>query len=62
MTKSPLKSRTIWVNGLMLLAALLATTVNHDVLTQYPEAVPVLGAVAAAVNIVLRFISTDPIK
>jgi hypothetical protein len=60
--KSPLKSKTIWVNSLMLLAALLATTINHDVIASYPEAIPVLGAIAAAVNIVLRFVSSEPIK
>lgn len=52
--KNPLKSKTLWVNGLTMIAGILALV--QGVIS--PEwAIPVL----AGVNIILRFLTTDGI-
>lgn len=50
------RSRTVWVNVLMLILAIIATV-------QETNAVPIeeLAVIAAVVNVVLRFVTVDPI-
>ena len=60
--KSPLKSKTIWVNLLVLAAGVATYIAGAEPMADYPTVVPVFVAIAGAVNLVLRFMTTEPIK
>jgi len=62
MGKSFVQSRTIWVNMLVLAAGIAGFVAGHDVITEYPQVIAILGAVQGAINIVLRLVTTQPIK
>lgn len=59
--KTILKSKTLIVNILMVLAGVLGYLVGHDVIAQYPEIVAGLTAVAGVVNVILRFVTSLPV-
>lgn len=59
--KSPWLSKTLWINGLTVLAAILATVSGMN--EQIPaEAMPYIIAGLAAVNFVLRFLTERPVS
>lgn len=60
--KSPLKSKTLWVNLLVLAAGVAGYVAGHEVMVDYPQVIAILGAVVGGINIALRFITTTPIK
>ena len=62
MGKSVLKSKTVWVNMLVLAAGVAGFVAGHEVIADYPQVIAILGAVQGAVNIVLRLVTTQPIK
>lgn len=62
MAKSFLKSRTFWTNMLVLAAGVVGYVGGHEVIQQYPQVVAISGAVVGALNIVLRFLTTQPVK
>lgn len=62
MPKSPLKSKTVWLNLLVLTVGVLGYLSGSDVVAQYPQVVTILGAVTGGLNIVLRFFTSKPIK
>ena len=62
MTKSFIKSRTFWVNLVTLLVGIAACVAGSEIIVEYPQIIAVLAAVQGALNIVLRFITTQPIK
>jgi len=62
MGKSALKSKTLWVNMLVLAAGVAGFVAGHEVIAEYPQVIAILGAVQGAVNIVLRLVTTQPIK
>ena len=62
MPKNPLKSRTIWVNLLTLAAGVAAYLAGAEAMQDYQSVIPILVAVQGGVNIVLRFLTTEPIK
>ena len=62
MGKSALKSRTLWANMLVLAAGVVGYVAGHEVIADYPQVVAILGAVVGGLNIVLRFVTTEPIK
>jgi hypothetical protein len=59
--KSFWKSKTIWVNGLTLLAGLIAYASGSEVMTDYPAVIAALVAVQGAVNVALRFVTWEKI-
>ena len=59
--KSPLTSKTIWVNMIVLCAGVAGYVAGHDVLVDYPQVIAILTAVVGGLNIALRFITTKPI-
>lgn len=58
MAKAALKSKTLWVNALTTAGSLLAT--YGGLLT--PAALPYVIAAQGAINVVLRFMTTQPIE
>lgn len=60
--KSVWKSKTFWVNMLVLAAGVVGYVGGHDVIQDYPTVVAISGAVVGAINIVLRLVTTQPVK
>jgi hypothetical protein len=60
--KSPLASRTVWLNGLILAAGVVGFIAGHDVIQDMPQLVAALVAAQGALNIVLRFLTSEPIQ
>lgn len=56
------KSKTLWVNGLTFVGALLSFAAGHEVIAQYPAVASGILTVVAAVNIALRFLTNEPIE
>lgn len=56
--KSPAKSKTVWFNVLSTAAALL--TASSGLIP--PPALPYVMAAQGAINVALRFVTTQPIK
>lgn len=56
-TKSPLLSKTLWINGLTLAATVLTWATG----IVPPEYQPVVTIGLAAVNFALRFLTSQPI-
>jgi len=62
MGKSALKSKTLWVGIMTLVASTLGFLQGQDLIAQYPQVVAVMGASIGAIGIVLRFFTSEPIK
>ena len=60
MKKHPLQSKTLWVNAVALLAS-LSTTLGVDLGLDPETQVALVGGILAAVNMVLRFVTREPI-
>ena len=54
-------SKTLWANGLMVLAAVLEAAGVTNVLTPEVQA-EVIAVVMGVVNMVLRFVTTEPVE
>lgn len=61
MGKGLFQSKTFWVNGLTALVALGTYVMDSQLFVQHPEVVAVAGVVIGSLNIVLRFITKEPI-
>lgn len=59
--KTPLTSKMIWVNALTLTVGLIGYTVGQEWIQDNSTLVSILVAVQGAVNIVLRFVTSEPI-
>ena len=55
--KNFLKSKTIWVNVLSVVAGAIVFVQDHDLFVENPDIVAVLGGVLALVNVGLRFLT-----
>lgn len=60
--KSVLTSRTVWLNLLILAAGVVGFVAGHEVIAEYPQVVAILAAVQGGLNIILRLVTTQPIK
>lgn len=60
MSKRWYKSKTVWVNALTLVAS-VAVAMQGDTEITNPQVVSALGAVLAGVNLVLRFVTQQPV-
>lgn len=61
MPKSPFASRTLWLNGLTVAAAVL-TVLSGMSANLPPQAMPYIVGGLAVVNFALRFITTQPVS
>ena len=57
MVKSILKSKTIWVNLMTIVAGVLVYTQDHNLFVENPDTVAALAAVLGLVNVGLRFLT-----
>lgn len=62
MTKPLIKSKTFWVNTLVVAAAVITAVVDCSVISSNPEYVAFFGAALGFVNIILRTITKDAIE
>lgn len=60
--KSVLKSKTVWLNILILAAGIVGFVAGHEVIADYPQVVAILAAVQGGLNIILRLFTTQPVK
>jgi hypothetical protein len=59
--KSPVASKTLWLNGIILIAGVIGFIAGHEVIVDYPQAAAAMLAIQGALNIVLRFMTSQPI-
>ncbi|MHC4121385.1 MAG: hypothetical protein ACYSWO_28260 [Planctomycetota bacterium] len=55
-------SKTFWVNALTFGVGLVGYAVGHEVIAENPELISVLIAVQGALNVVLRFVTSQPVE
>lgn len=60
--KSPLASKTLWLNLIVLAAGVAGFVAGHDAIAEWPQIAAALVALQGGLNIVLRFMTTQPIK
>ena len=60
--KSPLKSKTVWVNVLTLLALSLTAVADHTIITENPVLVGGVAVATSLVNLALRMVTKSPLK
>ncbi len=60
--KSMWKSRTLWINALMLCAGVIGYLVGDDLIKDNESLLALLIAIQGGVNVILRFVTVSPIK
>lgn len=61
-SKSILSSRTFWVNAITVAVATAGFVAGHEVMAAHPQIIAGIAVVQGALNIVLRLLTTQPIK
>jgi hypothetical protein len=56
------QSKTVLVNGLMLCAGIVGYLVGDDIIKDNESLLALLVAIQGGVNVILRFVTTTPIK
>ena len=62
MGKPLFKSKTFWVNLVVTLVAIGTSLTDFSLIQENPQVVALIGAFIGGANIVLRVITTEPIK
>lgn len=62
MTKSKWRSKTFWVNVATAAVGMITYLVGQDLIADNASLVAMLIAIQGAVNVGLRFVTTQPIK
>lgn len=62
MSKSPVASKTLWVNGLTLGVVVLTALVDHTLITENPAILAALTMALSGANMVLRFLTNKPLS
>jgi len=60
--KSIFASKTVWVNVVVLTAGIVTCIAGSDLIADYPQIVAGFVAAQSALNVVLRLITSKPIK
>jgi len=61
-SKSIWKSRTFWLNAIVLATGIAGYVGGHEVVAEYPQVVAGFGAITGLLNIVLRLVTSVPVK
>ena len=56
------QSKTVIINGLMLCAGIVGYLVSDDLIKDNESLLALLIAIQGGVNVILRFVTTKPIK
>jgi hypothetical protein len=56
------QSRTIWINAITLAVGTIGYLLGQDLIADNASLVAILIAVQGAINIALRFVTSQPIK
>ena len=62
MSKSLSKSKTFWVNALVMAGAAIAGMLGCDVIQEYPQLMAIFAAAVGGINIALRLVTSKPIS
>ena len=60
--KSALVSKTVWANMAVLAVGVLTYLQGHELIVENPTVVSMLAVAVGVGNVILRFVTTDPIK
>lgn len=55
-------SKTVWVNVLTLIVAILGLLAGNDLIAQHPQVVAAIASSVAAINVLLRFLTSDALS
>ena len=61
-SKSPLKSKTMWANMLLVATGVSGYLAGNDIIMQYPRAVAAFIVLQGLLNIALRIVTKAPVK
>lgn len=62
MPKTPIKSKTVWLNSLLLASAVFGFLTQHELLREHPVAIAALVVAQSVCNLILRFKTKEPIR
>jgi hypothetical protein len=62
MGKNPAKSKTLWVNVIMIVAGALGGIAGTEVIQQNPQIAGYFVSIMGVVNVILRLMTKEPIK
>lgn len=60
--KSPMKSKTVWANAAVIAVGVLTYLQGHELIAENPTVVSILAVAVGVGNVILRFITKDPIQ
>jgi hypothetical protein len=60
--KPLLKSKTMWINMLVVATGVCGYLAGNEIITDYPHAVATLIVLQGLLNIALRFVTKVPVK
>jgi len=60
--KNALASKTVWANIAVLAVGVLTYLQGHDLIVDNPTVVSMLAVAVGVGNVLLRFVTKDPIK
>ena len=60
--KSALASKTVWANMAVLAVGVLTYLQGHELIVENPTVVSLLAVAVGVGNVILRFVTTEPIK
>lgn len=61
-SKSPISSKTLWVNGLSIAAVVITALTSHELIVEHPAVMSGLTVALSAINMGLRFLTNSPLK
>lgn len=62
MGKAALASKTIWANMAVIAVGVLSYLQGNELIAENPTVVAILGVAIGIGNVILRFITNEPIK
>lgn len=60
--KKPLRSKTLWANAFIVVVGVLSYLQGHELILENPTIVSALAVAVGLGNVLLRFVTSEPIK